>query len=223
MSAPGNAKAVPAGPRNGSQNQKQLSSNFEDQSYRRIAKHATADLEMLVRHVLEHDGLSAFEMPKRAAAIHEAGHAILFEADGIRVRTVRIKPNHRLGAVYWSGRTSAGEAWRVWPGTPVRVILQRLRFEIAGIVAEMLHAGDEFLSGSSLDEVSRARQLAKMASLSGAGRAEDILVRETVHARDALERHEGELLALADALEAEEWLRGHRLAELLAPMREGVH
>ena len=57
--------------------------------------------------LLKKHGLRAFEMPKRAAATHEAGHVVINSAVGVRTTSVLIDHIHRNGALHWIGHTDA--------------------------------------------------------------------------------------------------------------------
>ena len=65
-------------------------------------------------------GLSAFEMPKRAAAIHEAGHVVINSVLGVRTTNVLIDPITRGGKLFWIGYTDAPKlAFVDSPASPV--------------------------------------------------------------------------------------------------------
>ena len=65
-------------------------------------------------------GLSAFEMPKRAAAIHEAGHVVVNSVLGVRTANVLIDPITRGGKLFWIGFTDAPKlAFVDSPASPV--------------------------------------------------------------------------------------------------------
>jgi hypothetical protein len=103
------------------------------------------------KRVLVEHGERAFECPKEAAAIHEAGHVVVNVALGGRVRRVDIDC-HPSGA--WIGYTEYlnGE-WSLSPETATsEKWLEIARNLYAGVAAEMLFDPD-FRQGSSLDEV----------------------------------------------------------------------
>src|SRR6266446_4663907 len=72
-------------------------------------------LEDLTARVYAEHGGAAFACPKRAAAIHEAGHVVVYAAHGAEVECARIEPTgHEAG---WIGYTSAaGTAFLVKDG-----------------------------------------------------------------------------------------------------------
>jgi hypothetical protein len=117
-------------------------------------------------------GLRAFEMPKRAAAIHEAGHATINCVLGVRTTSVLIDHIHRNGTLYWIGYTDAPDLALVdMSDAPAGFdkLLMRARSTYAGIAAERLFAGSDRREGSSLDEIIVSQIFAeRAASLIGA-------------------------------------------------------
>jgi hypothetical protein len=122
----------------------------------------------LAAGLLKKHGLRAFEMPKRAAAIHEAGHVVINSVLGVRTTNVLIDPITRGGKLFWIGMTNAPKlAFVDTPATPVGFdeILARSRITYAGLAAEMLFAGEDRREGSSLDEIIMSQLLAEHAAL----------------------------------------------------------
>ena len=103
------------------------------------------------QRVLVEHGEQAFDCPKEAAAIHEAGHLVVNVALGGRVRRVDIGC-HPSGA--WIGFTEyRDQEWSLSPETATsEKWLEIARNLYAGVAAEMLFDPD-FRHGSSLDEV----------------------------------------------------------------------
>jgi len=101
--------------------------------------------------ILAEHGPRAFDNPKEAAAIHEAGHVVAHTAMGGRVRRASIAC-HALGG--WIGYTEyRGSNWNISPqSAAVAKWLNVSRNLYAGIAAEMLFDPDP-REGSSLDEV----------------------------------------------------------------------
>jgi hypothetical protein len=68
----------------------------------------------VVADIFDKCGLRAFEMPKRAAAIHEAGHVVINSVLGIRTTVVFIEHRHNGGSdkLDWFGFTGS-------PGLPI--------------------------------------------------------------------------------------------------------
>jgi hypothetical protein len=121
--------------------------------------------------ILRKHGLRAFEMPKRAAAIHEAGHVVINSVLGVRTTNVLIDPITRGGKLFWIGYTDAPKlAFVDSPASPVGFddILARSRITYAGIAAELLFASEDRREASSLDEILMSQILAEhAASLAG--------------------------------------------------------
>jgi hypothetical protein len=106
--------------------------------------------------ILKKHGLRAFEMPKRAAAIHEAGHVVINCVVGIRTTSVLIDHIHRNGQLCWIGYTEAPDmAFVDAPTAPAGFdkLLMRARTTCAGIAAEYLFAGPDRREASSIDEI----------------------------------------------------------------------
>jgi hypothetical protein len=117
--------------------------------------------------LLKKHGPRAFEMPKRAAAIHEAGHVVINSALGVRTTSVSIDHLTKNGKLFWIGITNApGLAFVDTPATPVSFdeILARSRITYAGLGAEILFAGEDRREGSSLDEILMSQILADCAA-----------------------------------------------------------
>jgi hypothetical protein len=121
----------------------------------------------LAAGLIRKHGPRAFEMPKRAAAIHEAGHVTINSVLGVRTSNALIDPISRGGTLYWIGFTDAPElAFVDSPMSPVGFddILARSRITYAGIAAELLFAGEDRREGSSLDEIIMSQLLAERAA-----------------------------------------------------------
>jgi hypothetical protein len=165
-------------------------------------------------------GLRAFEMPKRAAAIHEAGHVVVNAALGVRTTSVLIDPLSWNGKLFWTGNTEAPElAFVDSAATPVGydTILDRSRIVYAGLVAENLFAGEDRREGSSLDETIMSQILAERAA-SIIGVDAERLWRDEVYAWCAKElwRNRKAHAAIADALMDRKRLKGKALRDLCA-------
>jgi hypothetical protein len=93
----------------------------------------------LIVAAFQKQGLRAFESTRRATAIHEAGHAIIFRWAGREVSRIRLCC--RNGS--WIGVTEAS--------TTGSDLLQAY-FRIAGVTAELLF-DEDFREGSSLNEI----------------------------------------------------------------------
>jgi len=112
--------------------------------------------------ILKKHGPRAFEMPKRAAAIHEAGHVVInailrWPATSTSIEQTMLT----TGDLAWTGWTEAeGGEYIVTFDDCIR----HARKTAAGLVAEVLFAGDDLRKGSSLDELLAAQMLCQQAA-----------------------------------------------------------
>jgi hypothetical protein len=118
----------------------------------------TADI--LARH-----GPEAFETPKEATAIHEAGHVVINSVLGLETTEVYIE---QVDKVRWIGWTHAPglelAATLENRASPDRLIMQS-RAALAGIMAEGMFASPEDRrEGSSLDEIIASQLIASEAA-----------------------------------------------------------
>lgn len=174
----------------------------------------------LVAGLLEKTGPRAFEMPKRAAAIHEAGHVIVNSVLGVRTTSVHIEHLMKSGKLFWIGITNAPEmAFVETPAAPVGFdkILARSRMTYAGLAAELLFAGADRREGSSLDEIVMSQILAEQAAML-AGLDAERLWRDEVAAwcNIQLYRNRKAHAEIASALMQHKRLKGRALRELCA-------
>ncbi len=174
----------------------------------------------LAAGLLKKHGPRAFEMPKRAAAIHEAGHMVANAALGVRTTNVLIDPINRDGKLYWIGYTDAPElAFLDTPATRVSFerLLARSRITYAGLAAELLFAGDDKREGSSIDEVMMSQILAEQAAFL-VGTSAERLWRDEVAAwcHMQLYRNRDAHAEIAAALMKRGRLKGKVLRELCA-------
>jgi hypothetical protein len=109
--------------------------------------HATisATKAMIAKH-----GVRSCEMPRRAAGLHEAGHAVVFAVLGIAVSRVEVQRRRDLE------RASGFAAWGGWCTHDELEARGDDAFyaatNLAGWRAECLFAGSALREGSSLDE-----------------------------------------------------------------------
>jgi hypothetical protein len=134
-----------------------------------LVKEAPAEFFEAIRdatlRAFHEHGAAAFAAPRRAAAAHEAGHAIVGTAEGLRIRSLTVFPQSApgLGEV-WGGRCmEASGKWASTPDTSADENLSRARFYIAGLAAEALTRLDK--PGSSVDELALSQTLAHNAGL----------------------------------------------------------
>lgn len=108
-----------------------------------------AAIEAAAVNAFREHGATAFAAPREAAAVHEAGHAVMMTHEGLTVESVRIFSRESS----WSGWCAEknSKEWTTSPTTSAENDLSRARIVIAGLAAEALTGLDR--AGSSLDEV----------------------------------------------------------------------
>jgi hypothetical protein len=128
-----------------------------------IGKRVQEAIAAFGQDILHKHGLRAFEMPKRAAAIHEAGHVVINSVLGVRTTDVYIDHLHQMGRLDWIGFTEAPEMGR--PDVSFEEMLRRSRTVYAGLAAEDIFAGDDRREGSSIDELFMSQLIIENAAL----------------------------------------------------------
>jgi hypothetical protein len=189
-----------------------------------IGKAVRERLGAIAADILRKHGPRAFEMPKRAAAIHEAGHVIINAVLGLRTTSVLIDHLHKNGELFWIGFTTCPELALVdMSGAPASFdsFLMKARTTNAGIAAEDLFAGPDRREGSSLDEVFMSQAFADRAA-DFVGQEPEAFWRNDVaawcmcqlhHNRDA---HAG----IVDLLMERKRIKGKALRNLCSRVRE---
>lgn len=173
---------------------------------------------MLQARARAQQGEAAFDMPRSAAAIHEAGHAVYAAVEGRRVLKVKIFRRTVNGRRLWLGTTyDERSEWFASPFTPDAADLSVARNKIAGVVAEHLFEPKP-RAGSSLDEVALFGFLCAGAAPKLDRWAHEIAVEQDAIVDAALRRHEATVRDIAAALIRHRKLRGHRLDRFLAPV-----
>jgi hypothetical protein len=162
--------------------------------------------------ILAAHGLRAFEMPKKAAAVHEAGHAVVATWLGKTVTRVGVHecPVGWAGYCHWEGGN-----WRLEASNTAGMI-ELARSLFAGLAAELMWADEDRREGSSLDELILSQIAAEEAAGSAAGgealwRSE---VRDVV--LQCLNRNTEGVGSVADHLFAHNRLKGQPLRDALA-------
>ena len=173
--------------------------------------------------LLKKHGLRAFEMPKRAAAIHEAGHVVINSVLGVRTTSVLIDHIHRSGTLYWIGHTDAPDlAFVDAPNAPAGFdeLLMRARTTCAGIAAEHLFAGPDRREASSLDEIMMSQIFAERAA-SLIGVDPEVLWQNDVWAWCVAQLHQNRNThaEIAAALMERKRLKGKALRDLCRKMK----
>lgn len=165
-------------------------------------------------------GEASLESTRRQAALHEAGHALLYclTANGqwpppYKVRIWRDKPR------VWLGRTHASRNATPDPADRLNNEAIYAVRTVAGLMSEWTFDANDIRLGSSIDELVVFQQCAQyIAELAGLA-AEEVIVRLMGSVRAALLANSDVVLMLADALERRRKVEGRHLSRLLAGAR----
>ena len=156
----------------------------------------------------------AFECPRKAAAAHEAGHAINYAANGSHVRSEDFHRSHD-GRRHWLGLTLGGSEWRIAPDTAPDDDLIVARNQVAGVLGEFILI--RRISGrSSLDEVVLAQSIVAGAAAKLGIAFEPLMASQIGIVRATLAANRSVLARLAETLHRRCRLRGAALTRLLA-------
>jgi hypothetical protein len=113
-----------------------------------------ADAMELLQRALSAQGSRALDNPLSAAAVHEAGHAVLYAAHGHDVRSVKVWQKKRgVARGQWIGFTSVDVTLRTGPNTAPEADFIYATIIIAGVLSEQIFDGCNFRQASSLVEV----------------------------------------------------------------------
>ncbi|MGA2289054.1 hypothetical protein [Bradyrhizobium sp.] len=172
-----------------------------------------------IRQILAEHGPSAFEMPKRAAAVHEAGHIVIDSVLGIETTNVFIEARAIKGKLAWGGYSEAPDLeFFDTPDCPAsfETLLNRSRSLFAGLTAEDLFAGEDRREGSSVDEIFASQLVCEIAcSRRPDSDAESIWQNDVVAWCARQLQHNGTVHGeIADALMDNRRIRGKRLRDL---------
>jgi hypothetical protein len=184
---------------------------------------ALADIAMrgadLACRALSVQGLKAFEYTRRAAAHHEAGHAVINALDGIATAYCKVKrkPDPFTGQLGWIGFTQADAPWSVTPDTPPEDDCLQMRRMLAGWAAEILLEGDDLALGSSIDEALIAGNIAALIARKTGQESDGVFQGVMVGVLADLALHGSHVRAIAALLMRERLVRGPRLQRLLPP------
>jgi hypothetical protein len=174
-----------------------------------------SSLMQAARAAFEASGKRAFEASEHVAALHEAGHATLYGLAGIPVRQLWIKCVKVNGASTWIGRCETDAHWQVDEYTSPTDDRQFARILMAGCLAEVAFARDEFRLGSSLDETILAGAICSGAAHKLRQQPSAVLLETVAETLDTLCAHEKHVRAIASALMRSRKLRGPKLDRLL--------
>jgi hypothetical protein len=178
-----------------------------------------------VTHLTASEGVNAFISPRREAAAHEAGHCIIFAADGVDVLFTRVwpaTPSPRVRRVFKRKRGLFWVGWTETAGLPkiadqhsaVADDLRYVRTLLAGQCGEALDRGGA-RSGSSLDEIILAQMICQTVASKTGGDAEAIYVRQRQIVVDTLAVFRAEHRQITKALMRQQRLDGGELKQLI--------
>jgi hypothetical protein len=180
-----------------------------------IAQRMRELLSKQTARILATHGPRAFEMPKTAACVHEAGHAVVATWLGKTVTRVGVHecPVGWAGYCHWEGGN-----WRLEPSNTAGMI-ELARSLYAGLAAELMWADEDRREGSSLDELVMSQIAAAEAAGSDAGG--EALWRTEVHGAvvQCLFRNQDTLIGVAEHLLEHNRLKGQPLREALAGVK----
>ncbi len=176
----------------------------------------------LARCAYAEQGERAFEATRRAAAVHEAGHAVEAELVGRPARSARVRRRWVGGRAQWVGVTNydrgGGPRMITSPTSAADDDVRHARLAIAGVLAELLFDPD-FRSGSSLDEVATVNVIVANAAAKVGAPAEDLFFAIIDRVIGDLETNSATVLAVADRLEQQCTLDRPALRSLLRGAR----
>lgn len=138
----------------------------------------------LIQHILERYGTHAFGSSRLEAAAHEAGHAIIYAAEGFPVTSVSISdievPAGVWGRVsFHTGSTKCNCRPAITPNSSLSKYEQFLRQILAGWVGEAFaFTNEQVRVGSSIDERIAAVMLAEHISRQTERPIESILAKQ---------------------------------------------
>jgi hypothetical protein len=179
----------------------------------------------LVDLILHDHGEQAFEMPKRAAAIHEAGHVVINAVLGVKTISAQIESRPVKVKFAWGGWTEAPDIEFVdTPDSPpsYELLLNRARFTYAGIAAEDLFANEDRRPGSSLDEIMGSQLACEIAAMRLEHGDAERIWRNDVHAWciRQLDYNRAVHAEIANALAKHGRVDGKPLREMCAKVRQ---
>ena len=187
-----------------------LPAEIQHDVLRRLSDHATA--------IYLAEGPAAFEAPREAAALHEAGHAVVGAHEGFSIEKLTISEKIQNGASLWGGFTHS-QPWSVKQTTQPADDLRHARFIIAGLAAESMTEWNR--AGSSLDELILAQLVTALAAQK-VGADEQILWRNDVWAGSAkIIKHNAEPFnQIVDHLLHTQEISGGDLQAMLSAVRQ---
>jgi hypothetical protein len=169
-------------------------------------------------HAFALQGPRAFECPKSSAAIHEAGHAVIYAQLGTLPSKLAIWPIVVSGVQQWVGRTYCIPEHRVDVTTPPKNDLKNAQEWISGVTAECLF-DPEYRAGSSLDEIVLACAAISSAACKMQYDAELLWIETLAEVTAILKNNEASVRKIADELMRKGTIKSRRLAYLLQAVK----
>jgi len=192
-----------------------------------VRTHLYENVAGLMRFAYEQQGVRALESTRRIAAVHEAGHGVVYEAtaDGVRWwRAYRLRiwrVNEIPGVNFRGGETTVSPKappehvdTRIDPAGTAILAMRAL----AGWTAEQLFT-DDFRLGSSLDEVTIAGGCAKRLAHHWMKSPEECFAMLFSMTREILKANAVCALRIADRLEFSRRIDSPDLRRLLADVK----
>jgi hypothetical protein len=188
-----------------------------------IAAAREAQLTSVLTAIAMTGGAGVFQSTKRSAALHEAGHAVIFALEGIMPTRARIWPVIEDGCSEWVGRVDAPSAGRVDSKTPVNEDIRRARMILAGLVAEKLFDPD-YRWESCIAEIAEARALTEFIAWKLERNDCSKLERDFIaDVEKRLKSNEQIVRRIASELMRKGTIKSRRLAHLLKAVRRTSH
>jgi hypothetical protein len=184
-----------------------------------VAELVKQEFTDLARVAYQAQGIKAFEDPKSAAVVHEAGHAVLCAYSGLEMRFLKVwqcKKGIQRG--HWVGKFQPVEdcSWSTGPDTPPGEDLKNACTQIAGWMAEVLFDHDNLRPGSSLDEVIKARLLSSNFSHKTGADPKQVLMWICSITCSILKKNESVVREIASILDRDGVIRREALSAILA-------
>lgn len=168
-------------------------------------------------------GARAYGATRRAAALHEAGHAVIHALDGDKVRRIRIiraRERSPDGKRQWIGLCLHNRgAISLTPETPLDALVALARSVAAGYLAEMAFDREDYRLNSSPDEQLIFSCLSPAIAEKMGADADGVHFAVAHGISNDLWAHRAAVLAIAGNLERYGQVSGHKLSRMLPPAR----
>jgi hypothetical protein len=176
-------------------------------------------MSVLAEQVYAIGGLNAFDCPKPSAAVHEAGHCVIYACEGLMPTRAAIWPIKRLGRTQWVGKTYGTPPWQVDDKTTVEADLRHARCLMAGVISESLFDPDYRL-GSSLDELAVTSEIIRTAAVKTGRSPQHLWGTILAEIASQLKRHDQQVFEISAELTRKHTIQRRRLRSFLSPLVE---